>query len=380
MRGWANFRLVACTLGLLAVVGPAGLAAAACPTTPLPPCSRVTFTASFSRSAPWCATTKLPICSPQLGLRGPKGLRGFRGWMGPAGKAGDVGQTGPSGATGDTGATGPPGGPGDAGASTGLPGPAGLPGVAGAAGATGPAGPFGPQGTIGPQGLPGLQGSIGLMGPLGPAGPAGGIGATGAQGAPGAVGAPGAAGAAGTTGLAGPAGPAGAAGAAGALGPAGPAGTAGATGALGPAGPAGAAGANGLAEYGYIYNVSAETVALEADVTFDSNGVLTAGITHLAGGAGITVVNAGVYKVSFSASGTEPNQMALFVNGTPIAGTVYASGAGTQQNSGQAIVNLAAGAVMTVRNHSSAAAVGLATPIGGTQPTVNASVVIEKLA
>ncbi len=119
---------------------------------------------------------------------------------------------------------------------------------------------------------------------------------------------------------------------------------------------------------------------LEADVSFDSNGVLTSGITHLPGTAGITLVTAGVYEVTFSVSGTEPSQMALFVNGTQVPGSVYGSGAGTQQNSGQAIFVAPAGGVLTIRNHTSSAAVGLATPIGGTQPSSNASVLIEKLS
>jgi hypothetical protein len=123
-----------------------------------------------------------------------------------------------------------------------------------------------------------------------------------------------------------------------------------------------------------------ETVPLEADVTFDSNGVLTAGITHAPGAAGITLTTAGTYEATFSVSGTEPSQIALFVNGTLVPGTVYGSGAGTQQNTGQAIFVASAGAVLTIRNHTSSAAVGLATPIGGTQPSSNASVVIEKLA
>jgi hypothetical protein len=121
-------------------------------------------------------------------------------------------------------------------------------------------------------------------------------------------------------------------------------------------------------------------VPLEAAVTFDSNGVRTAGITHAAGAAGITVANAGAYKVTFSVSATEPNQMSLFVNGVVVPGTTYGSGAGTQQNTGQAILMLAAGDVLTVVNHSSAAAIGLAALIGGTQATANASVTIEKLA
>ena len=78
-------------------------------------------------------------------------------------------------------------------------------------------------------------------------------------------------------------------------------------------------------------------------------------------------------------SGTEPNQFALFLNGTVVPGTVYGSGAGTQQNNGQAIFTIAAGDALTLRNHSSAAAVGLASVVGGTQANVNASVVIKKL-
>ncbi len=210
-----------------------------------------------------------------------------------------------------------------------------------------------------------------MEGPAGEVGPQGTTGVAGAQGAVGAVGATGPAGAAGQAGATGPAG---ATGATGAAGPAGATGAVGATGATGPAG------SNGLSEYAYIYNVSGETVPLEGDVTFDSNGILTPGITHALGGAGITLVTAGAYEVSFSVSGTEPNQMALFVNGTLVPGTVYGSGAGTQQNTGQAIFIAPAGAVLTVRNHTSSAAVGLATPIGGTQASSNASVVIEKLA
>jgi hypothetical protein len=123
-------------------------------------------------------------------------------------------------------------------------------------------------------------------------------------------------------------------------------------------------------------------VALDADVTFNKNGVLTAGITHapgIVGDAGIVIVNAGTYEVTFSVSGVVPSQMAVALNGIVAPGTVYGSGAGTQQNSGQAILNVAAGSVLTVRNSTSAAAVTLQTLAGGTQTNVNASVVIEKL-
>jgi hypothetical protein len=135
----------------------------------------------------------------------------------------------------------------------------------------------------------------------------------------------------------------------------------------------------GLCEYGYIYNLTPQTVAIEADVLFDSNGIMTPGIVHALGTSQIIVNIPGDYEVTFSVSGTEPNQFALFLNGSPVAGTVYGSGAGTQQNNGQAIIAIAAGDVLTLRNHSSAAAVGLASAIGGTQANVNASVVIKML-
>jgi hypothetical protein len=141
------------------------------------------------------------------------------------------------------------------------------------------------------------------------------------------------------------------------------------------AGPAG----SGPTQYAYIYNVLGQTVAIEADVPFSSNGTLTSGFTHAPSSAQIMVTAAGTYKVAFSVSGTEPNQMALYVDGVLIAGSIYGSGAGTQQNNGQVIAAVGAGAILTLRNHSSAAAVTLATPIGGTAPSANASVLIEQL-
>ena len=122
-------------------------------------------------------------------------------------------------------------------------------------------------------------------------------------------------------------------------------------------------------------------VPIEADVIFDMNGVLTPGITHAPVTAGIVVVSAGTYSISYTVSGVEPNQFSLFVNGAPVPfGSVYGSGAGTQPNHGQIILVLGAGDVITLRNHSSAAAVTLQTLAGGTQTNVNASILIEKLA
>ena len=131
--------------------------------------------------------------------------------------------------------------------------------------------------------------------------------------------------------------------------------------------------------YGYVYALTAQTVAIEAPVLFDTNGPLL-GVTHTPASPSIVITSAGTYLVNFSVSGTEPNQFAIFINGAPNTSTVYGSGAGTQQNSGQSILVLPAGATLTLVNHSSTGAVTLASVVGGTQANVTASVLIQRLA
>lgn len=225
--------------------------------------------------------------------------------------------------------------------------------VASLIGGIGPAGVAGLVGGIGPQGIQGLIGAIGLTGL---AGLTGAIGSTGVAGLAGAVGVQGVAGLVG------------------ALGPEGIAGIA------GPQGIQGIPGVAGVSEYAYLYNLTSRVVPIEADVLLDLNGPITAGITHTPGTAAINIVNAGTYAISFSVSGTEPGQFSLTVNGVPQPSSVYGSGAGTQQNTGQALLTLGAGSVLTLRNHSSAAAVTLQPVAGGTQPNVNASLVITRLS
>lgn len=173
-------------------------------------------------------------------------------------------------------------------------------------------------------------------------------------------------------------------GAKGARGPQGLQGAQGPQGIQGPAGAIGATGATGppggqVSAFGYVYNQAAEVVAIEAPVSFDSNGPLL-GITHAPGNAGIDITSSGTYEVTFSVSGTQPGQFALFVNGAAATGTVYGSGAGTQQDTGQAILTLSADDVLTLVNHSSSAAVTLQTLAGGSETNVNASVLMQRLS
>ncbi len=119
-------------------------------------------------------------------------------------------------------------------------------------------------------------------------------------------------------------------------------------------------------------------MALEADVAFDTNGPLT-GVTHAPGTTTFSIDTAGDYDISFTVSTVEPSQFALFQNGAPMTGAIFGSGAGTQLNAGGVIGTFAAGDVLTVRNHTSSAAVTLQTLAGGTQINSNASIRIRKL-
>lgn len=73
------------------------------------------------------------------------------------------------------------------------------------------------------------------------------------------------------------------------VGPPGPQGLPGADGPTGPVGPTGPAGTVTPA-YAYIYNLAALVVAIEADVTFDSQGDMTTGFTHSPGSSTIVVL------------------------------------------------------------------------------------------
>ncbi len=156
-------------------------------------------------------------------------------------------------------------------------------------------------------------------------------------------------------------------------------GTNGAPGIAGVPGATGATGAAAVPEYAYIYNTDFEIVPIESDLSFSSNGDMTAGFSHSPQTVAIIINTSGEYAVWFSVTGVEPNEFALYENGLLVPGSAYGSGAGTQQNSGMIILSARAGDALTLRNHSSFAAVTLQPFAGGAQVNSNASVLIEKL-
>lgn len=333
--------------------------------------------------------------SGNSGLNGTAGLNGTNGAVGNNGAAGAAGNNSAAGATGAAGADGLPGATGSTGnnGAVGATGAAGANGLAGATGATGNNGTAGATGATGASGLAGAAGATGNNGAAGTAGAAGSNGAIGASGLKslvtivmelpgihcltgGVVAKSGvdsnsnnvldALEVASTTYICN-----GERGATGATGSTGGTGAQGATGATRPAG-------GGLSAYGYIYALIRQDVAIDAAVLFDAQSELL-NIESRVGSSDITILENGNYLVGFSVTGTEPNQFAIFVNGRVVPGSIYGSGAGTQQNNGQVIVKLEKGDTVTLVNYHSAAAVGLQSLSGGTEENVVAGVTLLKL-
>jgi hypothetical protein len=133
-----------------------------------------------------------------------------------------------------------------------------------------------------------------------------------------------------------------------------------------------------LTAYGYIYNVDSQVVPIQGDVSFNINGNVI-GISHIPGTAPIILDSCGDYAIWFTVAAVEQNQFTLYKNNAPVGGSTYGSGDVTQPNSGMVIITAEEGDVLTLRNHTSQAAVTLQIQAGGSQINANASILIYKL-
>jgi hypothetical protein len=116
-------------------------------------------------------------------------------------------------------------------------------------------------------------------------------------------------------------------------------------------------GSSGLSAYGYMYHLASSGVnnfvAGGADVVFSSNGPLS-GCTHTAGTTTFTVPTTGDYKIDYNVNITAGvgAAIAIAVNGVVNASTNKNLLTATGPHSGTAILWLAAGDVLTLRNNS----------------------------
>ncbi|NCC53045.1 MAG: hypothetical protein EOM20_17790 [Spartobacteria bacterium] len=135
-------------------------------------------------------------------------------------------------------------------------------------------------------------------------------------------------------------------------------------------------GGGGISSFGYCYDLAGggQVVAGGADVLLSNNGPLSS-ITHTAGTTTMTVPNAGTYKIEYSVTITAGigAQMAIAVNGLVDASTAVDIMVATGNISGTAMLTLAGGDVLTIRNNS-------ATPFTTTMsPGVGAQITITQL-
>ncbi len=118
--------------------------------------------------------------------------------------------------------------------------------------------------------------------------------------------------------------------------------------------PAGGGGSTPV--FGYVYELATiadATIAGGADVVFSNRGPVN-GITHTAGTISVAVTSAGVYEIDYSVNITAGvgSAIAIAINGTVDASTPKSALVATGEVSGKAMVALAAGDVITLRNDS----------------------------
>lgn len=139
-----------------------------------------------------------------------------------------------------------------------------------------------------------------------------------------------------------------------------------------------------LPDHAYIFNTGTQSIGIESDISFNSNGSLS-GITHSVNSANINVENSGFYVVLFSVTAIDSNQFALFKNNTLVSDTIYGTGLGpfpfyNSNNTGIAIISIDAGDTLTLRNHSSyISPVNLYNNAGGTATNVSASIILIRI-
>ena len=135
----------------------------------------------------------------------------------------------------------------------------------------------------------------------------------------------------------------------------------------------------------YATATSPQTVIADAVVAFDQVNGETAGAftTDLLDDA----FTAGTYKVSFGVASLRPAQLNVEVDGVAPTGGALVFGAdggnvagNFTSTGGTAVVTLTAGQTITLANRTSATEPDLASPVGGTGPSISAWILIEKLS
>lgn len=127
-----------------------------------------------------------------------------------------------------------------------------------------------------------------------------------------------------------------------------------------------------IREYGYVYNVTAQTVAADAPVSFRSEGQLSPKIITPSDSA-VELNSTGVYLIEFYVNSAAEDEFTVYKNGAPVTGSTYSSQA-AGANIGKVIISAQKGDVITLVNTGTTDVV-----LDAADTTVNASVMIQRL-
>ncbi len=133
--------------------------------------------------------------------------------------------------------------------------------------------------------------------------------------------------------------------------------------------------------HGTFFNKTSQTVATEGNVVFNEYNNIN-GLTWDASTPDQVVVSEdGIYKIFFICTTSTQAQIAITINGAPLAYTIQGTNKGAGQLSTRSLVQLKKGDVITIKNHTSAnGSIVLTEHAGGSAASNSALLTIFKIA
>ncbi len=135
----------------------------------------------------------------------------------------------------------------------------------------------------------------------------------------------------------------------------------------------------GVDVYGSFYSTTSQIENIENSVLFDKNQNLN-GLTHTLGSGDITVSKDGIYIFVFIVNTSQACQFTLFVNGIPNQSTTAGINKGANVLQLRQQLELKAGDVISIKNHtSSAGPVTISQNAGGTLTGTNVELIVSRI-
>ena len=146
---------------------------------------------------------------------------------------------------------------------------------------------------------------------------------------------------------------------------------------IGPIGPIGPVGPASILDYAYFHGNVLQDVVVDGNVLFNNTGLNTANIVYLPSGD-ITLVNSGVYKITYYVQANQVANVALFLNNVILPESIYAA-TSSSINYGQCIIaSASSNAVLNLKSILTSVFVINPIPVG-VLFGINTSIVIEQI-